>query len=103
MPNTSQNPGNGVATFFKELFEEQEVAARARLVATFASGLTPDCAASVYTIAAEAVSCGAAYLSAKICLDGCERVGIAVSRAKDAARKEDVSSQSRVRRAWQWD
>jgi GAF domain-containing protein len=54
LPNTSQDPGNGVATFFKELFEAQEVASRARLVATFASGLTPDCAASVYTIAADA-------------------------------------------------
>ena len=54
MPNTSQKPGGGVATFFKELIEEQEVASRARILARFAAGLIPDSAASVYTIASDA-------------------------------------------------
>ena len=54
MPNTSQNPGGGVATFFKELIEEQEVASRARILARFAADLIRDSAASVYTIASDA-------------------------------------------------
>ena len=54
MPNTSHNPAGGVATFFKELIEEQEVAPRARVLAQFASELIPDSAASVYTLGSDA-------------------------------------------------
>jgi RND family efflux transporter MFP subunit len=53
LPN-SPNPGSGVATFFKDLIEQQEVASRARILARFAAELTPDTAATVYTIASEA-------------------------------------------------
>jgi len=51
LPNSSQNPGSSVATFFKQLVEAQEVAARARVIANFAAELVPDSAACVYTIA----------------------------------------------------
>jgi RND family efflux transporter MFP subunit len=54
LPNTSQNPARGVATFFKDLIEEQEVAARARIVANFAVELIPESAATVYTMAGDA-------------------------------------------------
>ena len=54
MPNTSQDPGSGVANFFGKLIEAQEVAARARIIATFASELISDSAASVYTLASDA-------------------------------------------------
>jgi RND family efflux transporter MFP subunit len=52
LPN-SPNPGGSVATFFRDLIEQQEVASRARVLARFAAELTPDSAASVYTIASE--------------------------------------------------
>jgi RND family efflux transporter MFP subunit len=51
LPNSSQNPSDGVAAFFKELIEQQEVASRARVVANFAAQSVPDSAACVYTIA----------------------------------------------------
>jgi RND family efflux transporter MFP subunit len=51
LPNTSPNPGSGVAAFFKELIEQQEVASRARVIANFAAELMPDSAACVYTLA----------------------------------------------------
>ena len=54
MPNTSQNPARGVATFFKDLVEEQEVAPRARILANFAVELIPESAATVYTMAGTA-------------------------------------------------
>jgi RND family efflux transporter MFP subunit len=53
LPDTSPNPGSGVAAFFKQLIEEQEVASRARVLASFTSELVPDSAASVYTLASE--------------------------------------------------
>jgi RND family efflux transporter MFP subunit len=53
LPDTSPNAGSSVATFFKQLIEEQEVASRARVLASFASDLVPDSAASVYTLASE--------------------------------------------------
>ncbi len=53
MPDTSPNTGSGVAVFFKQLIEEQEVASRARVLASFTSELVPDSAASVYTLASE--------------------------------------------------
>ena len=54
MPNISQNSGSGVAAFFKDLIKAQEVASRARVLASFAAELIPDAAASVYTVASEA-------------------------------------------------
>lgn len=53
MPNSSQNPSSGVANFFKQLVEAQEVASRARVIANFAGEWVPDSAACVYTIASE--------------------------------------------------
>jgi GAF domain-containing protein len=50
LPDTSQN-ASGVANFFAELIEAQEVAARARVLAGFASQLIPDSAVNVYTLA----------------------------------------------------
>jgi len=54
LPNISQNSGSGVAAFFKDLIKAQEVASRARVLASFAAELIPDAAASVYTVASEA-------------------------------------------------
>jgi RND family efflux transporter MFP subunit len=54
LPNTSQNSGNGVATFFKELIKAQEVASRSRVLASFTAELIPDSAVTVYTIASDA-------------------------------------------------
>ena len=51
MPDTSQNPANGVASFFTEIIEQQELSSRARVLAGFASELIPDSAVSVYTLA----------------------------------------------------
>ena len=51
MPDTSQNLANGVASFFKQLIEAQELASRARVLAGFASQLIPDAAVNVYTVA----------------------------------------------------
>jgi RND family efflux transporter MFP subunit len=53
LPDTSPNTGSSVANFFKQLIEEQEVASRARILASFASELVPDSAASVYTLGSE--------------------------------------------------
>ena len=53
MPDTSQNLANGVANFFKELIEAQELASRARVLVSFASQLIPDSAVNVYTVAAD--------------------------------------------------
>jgi hypothetical protein len=53
LPNSSQNPSSGVANFFKQLVEAQEVASRARVIANFAGEWVPDSAACVYTIASE--------------------------------------------------
>jgi RND family efflux transporter MFP subunit len=53
LPDTSQNPANGVTDFFTELIEEQELASRARVLAGFASQLIPDSAVNVYTVASD--------------------------------------------------
>ena len=50
MPDTSQNPASGVASFFTEIIEQQELSSRARVLAGFASDLIPDSAVTVYTL-----------------------------------------------------